>query len=224
MIKAAEKIEEYTNIHLDNYKNASIEIIRINTERLVDEDITSLIKEPPLISMDGIKNKILTLSKDSNMIVKTEKLNELLSQYREELLNKIEDIKDIRNEPYINEIMNFTPTRDTEIIDLDNVNQEKVNRKICRKIREYTKDSLTKNIVANFSKLYKSTSEEEKINEIELKFKKYLKTTYLKQLKENVQIKIMVKDRTLINMVAEQGERYLFTKENSYIFKKESIT
>ena len=47
---------------------------------------------------------------------------------------------------------------------------------------------------------------------------KYLKNNYLKQLLENVDIKVLVKDAMLMNNVREQGERYLFTLANSRLF------
>ena len=50
-------------------------------------------------------------------------------------------------------------------------------------------------------------------------FTKYYKGNYRKSMIENVEIKIVVKDTTLINGVKEQGERYLFTLENSRIFQ-----
>ena len=40
----------------------------------------------------------------------------------------------------------------------------------------------------------------------------------LKQLLENIDIKILVKDTTLINSSKEQAERYLFTINNSRLF------
>ena len=43
---------------------------------------------------------------------------------------------------------------------------------------------------------------------------------YPKQILENIELKILVKDTTLINGIKEQGERYLFTNNNSYIFKE----
>ena len=36
---------------------------------------------------------------------------------------------------------------------------------------------------------------------------------------ENVDIKILIKDTTLMNLVKEQTERYLFTISNSRLFK-----
>ena len=44
---------------------------------------------------------------------------------------------------------------------------------------------------------------------------KYVRGSYQKQLLENFDIKILVKDTTLINGTKEQGERYLFTLNNS---------
>ena len=48
-------------------------------------------------------------------------------------------------------------------------------------------------------------------------FLKYFRITYQKQFMENINLKILVKDTTLINGVKEQGERYIFTKMNSRI-------
>ena len=49
--------------HIDNYKKAVIENIKNNTNVLIDEDILSLFRRPPLDSMDSIKMKLLTLAK-----------------------------------------------------------------------------------------------------------------------------------------------------------------
>ena len=48
---------------------------------------------------------------------------------------------------------------------------------------------------------------------------KYVKGNYQKQLMENFDIKILVKDTTLINGTKEQGERYLFTLNHSHLFQ-----
>ena len=47
---------------------------------------------------------------------------------------------------------------------------------------------------------------------------KYINNNYLKQLLENIDFKILVKDTILTNSIKEQGERYLFTLENSRLF------
>ena len=43
----------------------------------------------------------------------------------------------------------------------------------------------------------------------------FLKKLYLKQLLDSFDIKLLVKDTTLINSVKEQGDRYIFTLKNS---------
>ena len=48
---------------------------------------------------------------------------------------------------------------------------------------------------------------------------KFINGTYERQMIENVDIKILIKDTTLINLVKEQTERYLFTISNSRLFK-----
>ena len=56
-------LEEFKKQHLENYRQAIMEIIRNNTDVLVNEDIMSLLRKPPLDSMDLIKSKYLDLAK-----------------------------------------------------------------------------------------------------------------------------------------------------------------
>ena len=55
--------------HFDSYKRSVTDIIENNTRLLVNEDINSLIKKPPLDSMDKIKNKFLNIAKKNNLDV-----------------------------------------------------------------------------------------------------------------------------------------------------------
>ena len=56
-----ETIEELKLNHFKNYRNALIENVRNNTNVLVDDDIMSLLKKPPLDSMDLIKSKFFII-------------------------------------------------------------------------------------------------------------------------------------------------------------------
>ena len=49
-----EELKKIKIQHIDNYKKAILENIKNNTNALVDEDIKSLLKTPPLDSMDLI--------------------------------------------------------------------------------------------------------------------------------------------------------------------------
>ena len=99
------------------------------------------------------------------------------------------------------------------IEDLDSINKE---------IKKIVKMSLNNNInnklLIEIADIYDDQIDEKVKESIMKLFSKYMKTTYIKQLNENISIKILVKDRTLLSLVAEQGERYLFTKANSHIF------
>ena len=44
--------------HIMNYKNTALQKILNNNNSLFDEDIMSLLKKPPLESMDLIKSKL----------------------------------------------------------------------------------------------------------------------------------------------------------------------
>ena len=79
-------------------------------------------------------------------------------------------------------------------------------------------------MVEGLDTIYKDSEDREKTEKISELFLKYMKTTYQKQLLDSIDIKQMVKDRTLINGINEQKERYLFTKTNSHIFKEKSLS
>ena len=66
-----EMIEEFKNKHLESYKKAVQEIVKNNTKSLIEEDIFSLIKKPPLDSMDVIKVKLLSLAKSKHLILES---------------------------------------------------------------------------------------------------------------------------------------------------------
>ena len=77
-----DSLKQLKRQHIDNYKNAIIDIITNNTNVLVDEDIMSLLRKPPLDSMDLIKSKFLDLAKKNSTILNTEELSNLLDNYR----------------------------------------------------------------------------------------------------------------------------------------------
>ena len=88
--------EELKKQHFNSYKETLLSIIENNTNILVNEDIKSLIKKPPLDSMDVLRNKLLDLSKKNKIVLNTEELSKLLEKYQKEngdLKKKIEDLE-----------------------------------------------------------------------------------------------------------------------------------
>lgn len=213
-------IREYEKQHFDNYINVLKEIIKINSNALVDEDISSLIKKPPLDSMDNIKSKLISLSKSLKIVLDSDNLNKLVTDYRESLLSKISFIKDRRIKELSKNVDSFIPKRKTEILQIRNGDLESINRANKKDLKSILSGEI-KEMLDKVDTIYKEDTSNEIREKINTEFSKFMKKNYQKQLLENMAIKIVVKDRTLISGVAEQGERYLFTKNNSYIFKNE---
>lgn len=208
-------IENLKIKHHETYKKAILESINNNTNVLVDEDITSLLKKPPLDSMDAVKLKFLALAKKNKIILDTESLSNILDDYRNNLLKCVKKLKKSRCDD-LSLIVNSY--KDTEIIKLLKKDFNDINKKLRNIFKEqYIKS--TDRVINDINKIFvENTDEEIKIKIIE-DVKKFITNTYLKQLQENIDIKILVKDTTLINLVKEQTERYLFTLENSRLFK-----
>ena len=112
-----EILEEFKQQHLKTYKKAVEEIIKNNTKGLVEEDIFSLVKKPPLDSMDSIKSKLLSLAKSAKIILDAEALNILVEDFRTSLKDRVIGLKDIREKLLIKKIQEFEPERETEIIE-----------------------------------------------------------------------------------------------------------
>ncbi len=215
------QIKQFEEQHLKNYQNAVIEIINNNTKSLFDEDISSLIKEPPLDSMDTIKSKLLELAKKEKIVLNTENMKEIIFKYRKSLLLDIDDIKNFRNEFLVDKVLSFEPVKEIDTIKFLNKDLEVMNKTIRQKTKKAIKNYTDSELLENLDTIYNSDVLQENKEKIKKIFSKYMKSNYQKQLLESIAIKIMVKDRTLINGTNEQGERYLFTKSNSHIFDDE---
>ena len=90
-------MENFKKQHLSNYKNAVIDLVKNNTDALIDNDIISLIKSPPLDSMDVIKSKLLSLAKKEKVILDSSKMNFILNNFRDLVITDFQGLKKIRN-------------------------------------------------------------------------------------------------------------------------------
>ena len=196
--------------HFDSYKRSVTDIIENNTRLLVNEDINSLIKKPPLDSMDKIKNKFLTIAKKNNLVVDSDKLEKMLEKYRKDVVKDYDIIIKSRIDFYIKIINKF---KKDDLIKVLKKDINTYNKKLKAMINQTISDSINRNISNNIENVIKNLNEKD-IKDIN----KYLNSTYIKELLENVDIKILVKDATMINSIKEATDTYLFTLSNSRLF------
>ena len=215
------EVEELKRQHLNTYKNATKEIVNNNTKSLVEGDIISLVKKPPLDSMDLIKSKLISLAKKEKIVLNTRELENLISNYRSYLEKTLLNLIEIRKEDLLVKIDSFEPTRESEIIKIQKKDLDAINKKIKVELKKILEDSYEKELFDDLDKIYGVDTENFLKENINKTFKKFMKSTYQKQLNENISIKILVKDRTLMSGIMEQGERYLFTKSNSHLFDED---
>lgn len=214
-------MEQIKKQHLNTYKNATKKIVINNTKALVENDIISLIKKPPLDSMDIIKTKLISLAKKEKIVLSTEKLDTLIRNYRDFLEDKLLSLRKIREDYLIKKIDEFVPERETEIIKIQKKELDSINKTLKQDLKKILDLSQTEILFNNLDTIYEDGIDEEIKSRINKAFTKFMKSTYQKQLNESIAIKTMVKDRTLLSGILEQGERYLFTKSNSHLFDEE---
>lgn len=220
-MRMVDTLEEFKKQHLDNYKQAIMEIIRNNTDVLVDEDIMSLLRKPPLDSMDAIKSKYLDLAKKNKIVLDTVKLDELLEGYRKDVIKCCDKVRDIRVKA-LNEIVNSVEfVKNTEVIKFNKKDFLEINKKVKKTMKDQLQDSVGKKIIKKVDSVFSKDVEDSIKKKISDEVVKFVKGAYQRQLLENVDFKMLVKDTTLANSAKEHAERHLFTLANSRIFKQE---
>ena len=200
-----DELKKFREQHKQNYKNALLDMIKNNTDVLVDQDITSLLKKPPLDSMDLIKSKYLDLAKKNKIVLNTEILTNMIDEYHEYMLSCCEKIKKYRCKELCSKVDNKELKKDFYIIN------KEIRKIIKDKLSSGYEDILMKNTNKIFSDEVSDIVKTKIIDSIST----YVKGSYQKQLFDSFDMKILVKDTTLINSCNEQSERYLFTLNNS---------
>ena len=211
-----DNIEQLKIQHFNTYKSAIIETIKNNTHVLTNDDLMSLLKKPPLDSMDSIKSKFLGLAKKNKIILNNESLNSILDSYRYNLVKCIPKIAKKRNEYLLAIVNNYEDSN--SIIKILKKDFNTLNKDI-RKLFKDNLDKSNNSLIDKFNSIFSNDINNDIKEKIIHDVTKYVRGSYEKQLLENVDIKILVKDTTLINLVKEQTERHLFTLENSHLFK-----
>lgn len=212
------ELENLKQQHLLNYKKAILEIIVNNTTGLMDDDIMSLFRIPPLDSMDLIKSKFLSLAKKEEVILNTEALNNIICLYRNSICNSLSKFKKIRIDELSIKVDSFAPSKEYDVFKLMKKDLIVVDKKIRTQLKELVNKNINKMVIDNLESIFNSDVDVDKRELIIRDVSKYLTKNYIKQLFENVDVKVIVKNTTLINGIKEQGERYLFTKEHSRLF------
>lgn len=209
--------EEIQKQQLNNYIMAVKEIINNNTTALVEDDITSLISKPPLDSMDSIKNKYLEIAKKNKIILNMENTEKVINEFRNILIKNLDELKKYRVKTLVESIENFSPEQKLETIKISKKELNAINKKINSNVKKIISSNISNILVKNIDEMYIKFDTEGQKDKVSKEINKYFTKTYLSQLMENINIKILVKDTTLINGVREQGERYIFTQNNSRI-------
>lgn len=213
MIKLNEDIEKLKEEHFNTYKNAVIANIENNSTILVKEDLYSLINKPPLDSMDLLKNKLIALAKKNKIVIDNNNLDKILDDYRKKVIKEFDDFIKTRTIFYTNLVTNIKRENDSTTIKILKKDLSNYNKKMKKDIKKIIEDNTDSLIIKKAVNIFKI--DDPKINS---DLNKFINKTYLKQLLENVDIKILVKDATLINSIKEQTERYQFTLNNSHLF------
>ena len=216
LIMVKENVDIFRSQHTDNYIKAIKECIKKNTDSLVFVDIMSIIDRPPLDSMDVIKNKFLELAKRNKVIVNIDIISDLLEMYRSDLSSCCNDIMNYRND-YLFSIVSNHNFSDCSIFVFYKKDFLPLNKSIKSKLKDYFEKANVNLFNRNFKSIFKDSIDVELQNKYINDLSKFLRSNYKKKIVEMLDMKLMVKDTTLINTINEQSDRYKFTLNNSHL-------
>ena len=116
--------------HFDNYINAIIDNINNNTNVLVNDDLMSLFRKPPLDSMDVIKSKLLSLAKKNKIILDSKEIDLLLEKYRKTIIDCCNKIKKHRIDMLVDIVNNLKDDKTLDVIKINKKDFVDINKTI----------------------------------------------------------------------------------------------
>ncbi len=205
--------QDMLNEHKRIFISASGELVNNNTNSLIEDDVITGIIDPPLEAMDIIKSRFLSVAKANNLILKTDVLNQLLSNYKDKLKEKFIKIGDKRKKFVSKHIEKIEDDKSLNLVKELKKELVKFDKEIKKESKELVLDLINKELVSKIDNIN---------SEIEPKYKKemirFLQVTYVKQFLELLEMKLIVKDTFLLNSLKEYLDRFIFTTENSHLF------
>lgn len=213
-----DELKKIREQHKQNYKKALLENIKYNTDVLVDQDITSLLKKPPLDSMDLIKSKYLDLAKKNKIVLNTEILSDMINDYHDYILTCCDSIKEYRCKELFSKVENKELKKDNDTIKLLKKDFNIIDKEIRKIIKDKLNSGYNDILMKNTNNVFSDDVSDSIKTKIADSISTYVKGAYQKQLFDSFDMKILVKDTTLINSCNEQSERYIFTLNNSRLF------
>lgn len=205
--------EDILKQHKQILMTAGLELATNNTNSLIEDDIINGVIEVPLEAMDTVKQRVLNIAKHNNLILNSDKFNEVLISYKEELKKKFRNIFKKRIKLIEDNYSKFDDDKPMDLV--KNLKKElvKFNKEAKKEEKQVLTSLVKEKIISNLDLIVKDDN---------TTFKKdatrFLQTTYVKQILETVDMKILVKDTILLNSLKEQIERFVFTMENSHLF------
>lgn len=205
--------EDILKQHKQILMTAGLELATNNTNSLIEDDIINGVIEVPLEAMDTVKQRVLNIAKHNNLILNSDKFNEVLTCYKEELKKQFRNIFKKRIKLIEDNYSKFDDDKPMDLV--KNLKKElvKFNKEAKKEEKQILTSLVKEKIISNLDLIVKDDNTTFKKDAT-----KFLQTTYVKQILETVDMKILVKDTILLNSLKEQIERFVFTMENSHLF------
>ena len=205
--------EDILKQHKQILMTAGLELATNNTNSLIEDDIINGVIEVPLEAMDTVKQRVLNIAKNNSLVLDSDKFNEVLTSYKDELKKEFRNIFKKRIKLIEDNYSKINDDKPMELV--KNLKKElvKFNKEAKKEEKQVLTSLVKEKIISNLDLIVKEDNTTFKKDAT-----KFLQTTYVKQILETVDMKILVKDTILLNSLKEQIERFVFTMENSHLF------
>ena len=205
--------EDILKQHKQILMTAGLELATNNTNSLIEDDIINGVIEVPLEAMDTVKQRVLNIAKHNNLILNSDKFNEVLISYKDDLKKEFRNIFKKRIKLIEDNYSKFDDDKPMDLVKNLKKDLVKFNKEAKKEEKQVLTSLVKEKLVSNLDLIVKDDNTTFKKDAT-----KFLQTTYVKQIIETIDMKILVKDTILLNSLKEQIERFVFTMENSHLF------
>ena len=196
--------EDILKQHKQILMTAGLELATNNTNSLIEDDIINGVIEVPLEAMDTVKQRVLNIAKHNNLILNSDKFNEVLISYKDDLKKEFRNIFKKRIKLIEDNYSKFDDDKPMDLVKNLKKDLVKFNKEAKKEEKQVLTSLVKEKLVSNLDLIVKDDNTTFKKDAT-----KFLQATYVKQILETVDMKILVKDTILLNSLKEQFKGFI---------------
>ena len=147
--------EDILKQHKEILMTAGVELATNNTNSLIEDDIINGVIEVPLEAMDTVKQRVLNIAKHNNLILNSDKFNEVLISYKDDLKKEFRNIFKKRIKLIEDNYSKFDDDKPMDLVKNLNKDLVKFNKEAKKEEKQVLTSLVKEKLVSNLDLIVK---------------------------------------------------------------------